>query len=91
MTRSVFDMFIRKKKNRSGSTSVVVVDKSGGRFKELITIGVSSDEVEVAKLVRQGKEWIAKELQRHQPLLNLFGEERKACEQYPDKRFGFDT
>ena len=74
-------MFIRKKKNRSGSTSVVVVDKSGGRFKELITIGVSSDEVEVAELVRQGKEWIAKELQRHQPLLDLFGEERKACEE----------
>ena len=28
-------MFIRKKKNRSGSTSVVVVDKSGGRLKYL--------------------------------------------------------
>ena len=73
-------MFIRKKKNRSGTTSVVVVDKSGGRFKELITIGVGSDESDVAELVHLGKEWIAKELQRRQPQLDLFGEGRKACE-----------
>ncbi len=73
-------MFIRKKKNRSGTTSVVVVEKSGGRFKELITIGVSSDESDVAELVRQGKEWMDKELERRQPSLDLFGEERKACE-----------
>ena len=36
-------MFVRKKKNRSGTVSVVVADKSSGRFKELKTIGVSSD------------------------------------------------
>ena len=30
-------MFVRKKKNRSGTTSVVVVDKHGGKFKELCT------------------------------------------------------
>ena len=35
-------MFLRKKKNRSGTVSVVVVDKSQGRFKEIKTIGVSS-------------------------------------------------
>jgi transposase len=52
-------MFIRKKKNRSGSTSVVVVDKSRGRFRELKTIGVSSDEKEIAAYSRQGKKWIA--------------------------------
>ena len=51
-------MFVRKKKNRSGSTSVVVVDKSGGRFRELTTIGVSSDEKQLATLYRQGKKWI---------------------------------
>jgi hypothetical protein len=36
-------MFVRKKKNRSGSTSVVVVDKRGGCFREVKTIGVSSE------------------------------------------------
>ncbi len=35
-------MFVRKKKNRSGTVSVVIADKSSGKFKELKTIGVSS-------------------------------------------------
>jgi len=52
-------MFIRKKKNRSGSTSVIVVDKSKGRFHEMKTIGVSSDEKTIDELYRQGKKWIA--------------------------------
>jgi len=52
-------MFIRKKKNRSGSTSVVVVDKSNGRFRELKTIGVSSDGKSISELYHQGKRWIA--------------------------------
>jgi hypothetical protein len=52
-------MFVRKKKNRSGTTSVVVIDKSAGRFCELKTIGVSSDEKEITALFRQGKKWIA--------------------------------
>jgi len=51
-------MFIRKKKNRSGTTSIVVVDKSNGRFRELKTIGVSSDDKEIAVLYQQGKKWI---------------------------------
>jgi transposase len=51
-------MFIRKKKNRSGTTSVVVVDKSRGSFRELVTIGVSNDSSEIESLCRQGKRWI---------------------------------
>lgn len=52
-------MFIRKKKNRSGTTSVVVVEKRRGVFKELKTIGVSEDSDEVEKLVLKGKKWIS--------------------------------
>jgi transposase len=51
-------MFIRKKKNRSGSTSVVVADKSNGKFRELKTIGVGFSEMEIAELHRSGKKWI---------------------------------
>ena len=51
-------MFVRKKKNRSGSTSVVVVDKHGGKFKELYTVGIGRDVVEVDALCSQGREWI---------------------------------
>lgn len=52
-------MFIRKKKNRSGTTSIVVVEKKRGVFKELKTIGVSKDKDEIEKLVVKGQKWIA--------------------------------
>jgi transposase len=54
-------MFIRKKNNRSGNVSVVVVSKARGKFKEVQTIGVSSDADEIERLYRQGQEWIRKQ------------------------------
>ncbi len=51
-------MFVRKKKNRSGTTSVVVVDKSGKHFRELKAIGVSDNEKEIEELYQQGKKWL---------------------------------
>ena len=51
-------MFVRKKKNRSGSTSVVVIDKSRGHFREVKIIGVSSDSNEIEKFYQSGREWI---------------------------------
>ena len=51
-------MFVRKKKNRSGTVSVVVADKSSGKFKELKTIGVSSDPDEIARLEVKARQWI---------------------------------
>jgi transposase len=70
-------MFVRKKKNRSGSTSVVVVDKSSGRFRELKTIGVSSDEKEIAELYKIGKKWIAS----HCGERDMFAEQARAQEE----------
>ena len=63
------DIFVRKKKNRSGSTSVIVVEKNSNKYKEHITIGISSDENEIEGLVEQGKEWIRKYQSRHSPEL----------------------
>ena len=74
-------MFVKKKKNRSGTISVVVAEKISGRYFELTTVGVSSDESVVEKLVLKGKEWINREQQRRHPRLDLFGEERERCEQ----------
>lgn len=51
-------MFIRKKKNRSGTTSVVVVEKSHGKFTEVRTIGVSGDDSEISRLCALGRQWI---------------------------------
>ena len=52
-------MFVRKKKNRSGTTSVIVVDKSNGVFREVTTIGVSKDSSDIESLYHQGKKWIS--------------------------------
>lgn len=52
-------MFVRKKKNKSGSTSVVVADKSSGKFTELKVIGVATSEEDISDLVIRGKDWIA--------------------------------
>ncbi|HHT03399.1 MAG TPA: IS1634 family transposase [Bacteroidales bacterium] len=52
-------MFIRKKKNRSGTTSVIVVSKAYGKFKEVKTIGVSDDESQIENFVREARRWIA--------------------------------
>ena len=55
-------MFVRRKKNRSGSISVVVVDKHGGKFKELHTVGIGNNEAEVAILCERGRVWIKEHL-----------------------------
>lgn len=49
---------MHKKINRSGTTSVIVVSKSKGVFKELATIGVSNDEQKIEQLYRQHRNWI---------------------------------
>jgi len=49
---------IRKKKNRSGSTSVVVVDKSNGNYKELVSIGTCSNEADIKFLCEKAHQWI---------------------------------
>jgi hypothetical protein len=37
-------MFVRKKKNRSGSISVIVAEKNQGKLKEIATIGIAKSE-----------------------------------------------
>jgi hypothetical protein len=51
-------MFVHRKKNRSGSTSIVVVKKVSGRPQYIKTIGISSDEQEIEQLLKQGQQYI---------------------------------
>lgn len=51
-------MFVRKKKNRSGSTSIVVINKANGKVIYIKTIGISSDNQEIEHLVLKGEEYI---------------------------------
>jgi hypothetical protein len=61
-------MFVRKKNNRSGTVSVVIVSKQNGSYKEIRTEGVSSQESETAELVQQGNDWI----RRHNTIPDIF-------------------
>jgi len=51
-------VFVRKKQNKSGSTSVQVIDTSGTRDKLIKTIGSSSDPVEIETLYKEGQSFI---------------------------------
>ena len=51
-------MFLRKKKNKSGSVSVQIISKSTGKYKVLKTIGCGHTEQEVIKLTYLAKQEI---------------------------------
>ena len=51
-------MYIKRKKNRSGTTSIVVVDKSSGKYKELISVGTSANPEELKKIYKTAQQWI---------------------------------
>lgn len=83
--KGILRVFVKKKKNRSKTISIVVAEKKKGAYKELITIGIAKDSAELESLVASGREWIAKEEERRQPRLDLFGEKREICEQEKDE------
>ena len=51
-------MFVRKKRNRSGSISVVVVNKERGKFVEIKNFGTVQSEIEADSLGVQARQWI---------------------------------
>lgn len=51
-------MFVRKKTNRSGSISVVVVSKAHGKFTEAKKFGVAKSEKEADELFQKAQLWI---------------------------------
>ena len=61
-------MYVRKKNNRSGTVSVVVVSKQLGSYKEIRIVGTSSKESEIEEFVRRGKDWI----RQQNPLPDMF-------------------
>ena len=48
-------MFIKRKKNRSGTVSIVVAEKISGYYKELTTIGIARTQEEVDSLIMKGR------------------------------------
>lgn len=51
-------MYVRKKHNRSGTTSVVVVSKASGKYKEIKSFGSSLSEEDIESLCNKAAAWI---------------------------------
>ena len=45
-------MFVRKKKNKSGSTSIQIIDKSSGKYEVLKTVGCADNEQQQKDLIQ---------------------------------------
>lgn len=56
--RVYLGMFLRKKKNKSGSTSIQIISKERGKYKVAKTIGSSDKEQEIQKMVFLAKQEI---------------------------------
>lgn len=51
-------MFVRKKKNRSGTTTIVVVNKRHGKFEEVMNFGTAKTESEAKALYSKAQQWL---------------------------------
>ncbi len=51
-------MYVRRKKNRSGSISVQVIDKSSGQYRVVHSLGSSQDISVVESMEQSAKKWI---------------------------------
>lgn len=51
-------MHVRRKKNRSGTVSVVVVSKARGRYHEVKSFGTSDSEEKLSSLVQEAENWL---------------------------------
>ena len=49
-------VFIRKKKNKSGSVSIQIIDKSSGRYEVIETVGCADSEQQQQNLIEQAHE-----------------------------------
>jgi transposase len=80
-------MFVRKKRNKSGSVSIQIIDKSFGTYRVLKTIGSSNDTDEINRLYRLAME----EIPRMFDQLTLgFGEEGDGQEIHAVEDLGND-
>ena len=77
-TGGILTMFVCKKKYPPSTIGVIVVEKIGGKMKELATIGVAYNQGGGENFVNGAKEWIFKEESRRLQQLDLYGDELEA-------------
>jgi len=59
-------MFIRRKKNKTGSISIQVIDKSKGHYRVIKSFGTGNTEVEIIRLEEYARQYV-----REQTGMNL--------------------
>lgn len=74
-------MFVRKKKNRSGTTSVQLVDKSHG-YRVIRTLGCSDNPEEIHRLLQWGRQIIASGDGKQFSLFSLHSDQDRAIENF---------
>lgn len=74
-------MFVRKKKNKSGTVSVQIIDKSDG-YKVVKTVGSSSDEKEIRQLARKAEKIIRTSSGQQKELFSFKNAEEIAVEKF---------
>ena len=74
-------MFVRKKKNKSGSVSIQVIQKENG-YKVVRTIGSSHDIHEIERLVLRGEQFIRAQQPAQPYLLPVISQEDMAIEAF---------
>lgn len=73
-------VFVRKKRNASGSTSVQIISKAEGKYQVIRTIGSSGDVNEIERLVHLGQQ----EVERINSQTRLFVESDQAIDRFLD-------
>ncbi len=72
-------MFVRKNRNRSGSVSVQVIEKRGGAYRVVRTLGSARDERNIERLVEEGRRYIENPHGDRQPaLLSVYSQSDSA-------------
>jgi transposase len=78
-------MFVRKLRNRSGSTSVQVIDKSSGKYRVVETVGTSSDPEMIAQLVVEARSMVARTNPKQRTLFPCKNEDTLLIESFLQK------
>ena len=73
-------MYVRLKTNRSGSTTVVVVEKRAGKQVYVKSIGTSSNPEEIARFTEQGERYIEEQNKKKCPELDFDGARERTVE-----------
>ncbi|MEN6619414.1 MAG: hypothetical protein ABFC28_07970 [Rikenellaceae bacterium] len=65
-------MFVRRKQNKTGTTSIQVIDKSHGSYHVIRSFGVGHSEVEIDRLEEKARQYV---LERQGLVNGLFEDE----------------